>query len=196
MTSDSGEGWSKAESAPPLWRRMAAFVYEGVLLFGVVVIAGYLYSSLTQQRHAMQGVHGLQVYLFLVLGLYFFWFWSHGGQTVAMKTWHIRIVSARGGRVSIQQAIVRYLLCWTWFLPALGILWYTGASSGAQITLVTLLGVILYAALAHLRPDKQFMHDALAGTRLLDTRPELARPLAIGEDLALNPTNPTRKVKS
>ena len=41
-------------------------------------------------------MHGLQAFLFLVLGLYFAWFWSHGGQTVAMKTWHIRLLTHDG----------------------------------------------------------------------------------------------------
>ena len=71
---------------------MACFLYEGVLLFGVVMIAGYLFSSLTQQRNALVGRHGLQAFLFIVLGIYFVWFWSHGGQTVAMRAWHIRLV--------------------------------------------------------------------------------------------------------
>ena len=42
-----------AARAPGLARRLAAFIYEGVLLFGVTMIAGYLFSSLTQQRHAL-----------------------------------------------------------------------------------------------------------------------------------------------
>ena len=84
--------------APGVGRRLASFLYEGVLLFGVVMIAGYLYSSLTQQRHALQGTLGLQLFLFVVLGIYFVWFWSHGGQTVAMKTWHIRVVDRRRAR--------------------------------------------------------------------------------------------------
>ena len=71
--------------APGIWRRLACFVYEGVLLFGVLMISGYLFSTLTQQRHALLGRHALQGFLFVVLGIYFVWFWSHGGQTVAMK---------------------------------------------------------------------------------------------------------------
>ena len=42
-------------------------------------------------------MHGLQLFVFLVLGLYFSWFWSHGGQTVAMKTWHIRLLTRTAG---------------------------------------------------------------------------------------------------
>ena len=84
--------------APGLRRRMAAFVYEGVLLFGVLMIAGLAYGLATQQRHALVGQHGLQLFLFVVLGLYLSWFWCHGGQTVAMKTWHVRLVSTTDSR--------------------------------------------------------------------------------------------------
>jgi hypothetical protein len=98
-------------------RRMAAFVYEGVLLFGVVMFAGYLYSSLTQQRHALHGMHGLQAFVFVVLGIYFVWFWSKSGQTVAMKTWHVRLVDKAGQAVTQQRALARYALCWVWFVP-------------------------------------------------------------------------------
>ena len=83
------------DAAPGLWRRMACFIYEGVLLFGVVMIAGYLFSTLTQQRNALNGRHGLQAFLFIVLGIYFVWFWSRGGQTVAMKR-----LAHPGGRCS------------------------------------------------------------------------------------------------
>ena len=81
--------------APSLKRRMACWLYEGMLLFGVVFIAGYLFSSLSQTRHALDNRPGLQAFLFLILGIYFTWFW-HRGQTLAMKTWHIRVVSATG----------------------------------------------------------------------------------------------------
>ena len=60
-----------ALETPGVMRRLASFLYEGVLLFGVVMIAGYLYSSLTQQRHALQGQSGLQAFLFVVLAIYF-----------------------------------------------------------------------------------------------------------------------------
>ena len=58
-------------ATPGLARRLAAFVYEGVLLFGVLMIAGYLYAWLTQQRHALQGQFGLKAFLFIVLAMLF-----------------------------------------------------------------------------------------------------------------------------
>jgi uncharacterized RDD family membrane protein YckC len=149
---------------------MASFVYEGVLLFGVLMIAGYLFSSLTQQRHALVGRHGLQAFLFVVLGVYFVWFWSHGGQTVAMKAWHIRLVTREGKPVSQARALARYVLCWLWFLPALLALYVSGLDGGSATFSLLSTGVIAYAALSRLHPDRQFWHDALCGTRLVSTR--------------------------
>lgn len=155
---------------PGLWRRMACFLYEGVLLFGVVWIAGWLYSTLTQQRHALQGQHGLQAFLFVVLGIYFAWFWARSGQTLAMKTWHIRLVNADGGPVSQARALVRYLLAWLWFLPALATAGLAGLRGGAIFGLLV-VGVIAYALLALAHPQRQFWHDAVCGTRLVTWRP-------------------------
>lgn len=159
-----------AAVAPGLRRRLACLAYEGVLLFGVVMIAGYLYSSLTQQRNALVGVHGLQAFLFVVLGIYFVWFWSHGGQTLAMKTWRIRLVTQSGGAVSQSRALARYVLSWLWFIPALAFAYFAKLESAMQILGLLLAGVVAYAALARLDPQRRYWHDVVCGTRLVDTR--------------------------
>lgn len=150
---------------------MASFVYEGVVLFGVVMVAGFAYSSLTQQRHALVGSSGLQAFMFVVLAIYFVWFWSHGGQTVAMKTWHIRLVGQNLGPVSQGRALVRYVLCWLWFLPALASVHFAGLTGLGAITTALLTGVLVYAALSRLNGQRQFWHDVVCGTRLIVARP-------------------------
>ncbi|HET9822007.1 MAG TPA: RDD family protein [Burkholderiaceae bacterium] len=162
-----------ALAAPPpgLLRRLAAFVYEGVLLFGVVMIAGYLYGSLTQQRHALEGQTGLQAFLFVVLGIYFVTFWSRGGQTVALRAWHLRVARADGGPVSQGRALARYFAAWLWFLPALLVARLAGLHSAWQIFALMTVGVLAYALLARLHPQRQFWHDALCGTRIVTWRP-------------------------
>jgi uncharacterized RDD family membrane protein YckC len=164
-------------SYPAIWRRMASFVYEGVVLFGVVMIAGYLFSSLTQQRHALEGMRGLQAFLFLVLGIYFVWFWSKSGQTVAMKTWHVRLVDKSGRPVTQRRALVRYLLSWVWFLPALGLAEWGHMRAGAALWTCMLGGVLLVAIAARWSPDRQFVHDLICGTRLVDCKPRPASAL-------------------
>lgn len=158
--------------APPLLRRMAAFVYEGVLLFGVLVISALIYSPLAGQTHALKGRSGLQAVLFAVLAVYFVFFWTRGGQTVATKAWHIRLVMADGRAVPPGRALLRYVLAWLWFVPAVAMLYVTGLTRGTGAFYVALLaGVLGYAALSLLRPDRQFWHDAVCGTRLIDWRP-------------------------
>ena len=155
-------------NAPSLPRRMACWLYEGILLFGVVFIAGYLFSALSQTRHAMDNRAGLQAFLFLVLGIYFTWFW-HRGQTLAMKTWHIRVLDTQGRPLSQMQALKRYLASWLWFLPPLVLTWPLNLPV-LEIIVLLLGWVVVWALLSRLHPQRQFWHDALAGTRLVSTR--------------------------
>ena len=156
-------------STPTLKRRMACWLYEGMLLFGVVFIAGYLFGTLSQTRNAMDNRHGLQAFLFLVFGIYFVWFWSKG-QTLAMKTWHIRVVDLHGQALTQQRALVRYVLSWVWILPPLAVIWPLKLSGGE--TSVLFLGwVAVWAVLSRFQRDGQFWHDVWAGTRLVDSEP-------------------------
>jgi uncharacterized RDD family membrane protein YckC len=164
-------GALQAMTPPGFWRRMAAMLYEGVLLFGVLMIAGLLYSAITQQRHALQGRIGMQAFLFLVLGAYFVWFWSHGGQTVAMKTWHVRIVDATGEPVGRLRAMARYLLAWLWFVPALVVCGLAGWHTSGALSAALVVGVLVYAMLTHWLPGRQTPHDLACGTRVIHQRP-------------------------
>ncbi len=153
---------------PGLARRMACWLYEGMLLFGVVFIAGYLFGTLSQTRHALDNRPALQAFLFLVLGIYFTWFW-HRGQTLAMKTWHIRVVDQQGRALTQQRALLRYLASWLWFLPPLAITWPMQLSA-PEVLVLTLGWVAVWAVLSRFHPQRQFWHDALAGTRLVTSR--------------------------
>lgn len=148
---------------------MACWLYEGLLLFGVVFIAGYLFGTLSQTRHGLDNRHPLQAFLFVVFGIYFVWFWAKG-QTLAQKTWHIRVVDAAGRPITQLRALGRYVLSWLWFLPPLLAMSPFHLPAGEIAVLV--LGWIAFWALAsRLHPQRQFWHDALAGTRLVDISP-------------------------
>lgn len=163
-----------AHMAPSLRRRLACWLYEGMLLFGVVFLADYLFSALSQSRHALDNRMGQQAFLFLVLGIYFTWFW-HKGQTLAMKTWHIRIVDLQGSAVSQSRALGRYVLSWVWFIPSLALIWALDLPLGSGSVLI--FGwIAVWAILSRFHPERQFWHDVWAGTRLIDSRPSSATP--------------------
>ncbi|MDP9902116.1 RDD family protein [Variovorax ginsengisoli] len=156
--------------APGLWRRMACWMYEGMLMFAVVFIAGWLFSTLGQMRDAMDARrHLLQAFLFVVFGIYFVYFWSKG-QTLAMKTWGLRVVDRNGRPLTQARALLRYVSSWVWFLPPLAVI-APFHLSGGESTVIVIGWVIVWALLARFHPQRQFWHDAWCGTRLITSLP-------------------------
>ena len=154
-------------SPPSLKRRMACWLYEGILLFAVTFMAGYLFSTLSQTRYALDNRHGLQAFVFLVLAIYFTWFW-HKGQTLAMKTWHIRVVDKLGLPLTQKKAFVRFLVSWVWFLPPLcisGLFSYSGLDSLLMLS----AWVAAWALSTRFQSQGHFWHDIWVGTRLIRT---------------------------
>lgn len=146
---------------------MASWLYDGMLMFGVVFIAGYLFGTLSQTRNALDNRHPLQAFLFVVFGIYFVWLWSKG-QTLAMKTWDIKVVDCVGQPITQARALLRYLLSWLWFLPPLAAV-APFKLSGAESVVIVVGWIGVWAVLSRFHPQQQFWHDALAGTRLVST---------------------------
>lgn len=157
---------------------MACWLYEGMLLFGVLVTSGLVYFIaaywVTGVAPGDMNMHpqlksGLQATSFFVLGLYFIWMWRRG-QTLAMKTWRIEIIDTAGQRLSYKTAFKRYMATWIWFLPPMAV---SAALhfSVLEITTLTLGWVAIWGILSRFHPLGQFWHDAWAGTRLITVRP-------------------------
>jgi uncharacterized RDD family membrane protein YckC len=164
--------------APPLLTRMAAFMYEGVLLFGVLFALNLVYYAFTKQDLAGRSHSPMTVLSFLILGAYFIHFWTRGGQTLALKTWHLRVATEDGGPLSPKRALARYIAAWLWFVPpfalfyALGLPktfgWYFG---------LPMAWIVLYALSSYLHPRRQFWHDALCDTAVVSKPPPPPRVL-------------------
>jgi uncharacterized RDD family membrane protein YckC len=158
---------------PSLRRRMACFVYEALILFGISLIPGALgalFVALSGQQHPLQSETALRVYTFFIYGAYFVWFWSRRGQTLPMQTWHIRLIGPDGNSPTPALAAARFVAACAWFAPAAALAalngWHRWQALGA-----VLVGIVAYALLALLHPQRQFWHDALCGTRLVTWRP-------------------------
>ncbi|SOY57555.1 RDD family protein [Cupriavidus taiwanensis] len=165
---------SAVPAAPPLRRRIACMLYEGVLLFGVLSAstAAYLVLRPLLRKLGVDGPLAIQLWSFLVMGLYFTWFWQRNGQTLAMQTWRMRVENAAGMPPRWPQAALRYLLAWLWLPPSAAVGHLLGLVKGPFVG-VLCAGLLVWILLAWLDPRRQFLHDRLAGTRLTDLR---ARP--------------------
>ncbi len=131
---------------PGLRRRLAAMLYESLLLFAVLVLASFVYvpffgSPDTPFRKAI-----FQLFLLAVIAIYFITFWTGKGQTLAMKTWRIRLIDSNGSPLTLQLAVLRFAL----------------ALAGLACFGISFLWAIVDR-------DRQFLHDRLCGTRLVMT---------------------------
>jgi len=156
---------------PNRLRRFACMMYEGVLLFGVVFLAGYAFDTLTQSRDAMMLRHVRQFVLFLAIGVYFVLSWKRRGQTLPMKTWNVSLADRDGKRPATGKLLARYVLLWP--LPLVAGLVIHALSRQTGNPAIDLL--IVFTPFTHFiwtwfDPEKQFLHDRLLGTRLVDSR--------------------------
>lgn len=159
-------------SAPPRLRRFACMMYEAVLLFGVVFLAGYLFDTLTQSRNALMLRHARQCWLFLAIGVYFVLCWRRSGQTLPMKTWHIRLVDRNGAPPALARLLARYVLAWILPLAAALLVWGIESLSGWPATSMFIVAAPFAIFIGSwLDPNGQFLHDRLAGTRLINLPP-------------------------
>nr|WP_201694567.1 RDD family protein [Paraburkholderia hiiakae] len=157
----------QVESAPvSIRRRLAAFVYESVLLFGVVFAAGLAFSLIMQQRNGYTHHNAMAVWIIFVAGAYFVGFWHKGGQTLPMKTWRLRVVGPDGKPPTLARATLRYLAAWLWFLPPLVLHPLLSLSIPHTLALEAIWFVI-WAASERFSHDRQFLHDRIAGTRIV-----------------------------
>lgn len=158
-----------AVQVPSIRRRLAALSYEGLLVLALLLIAAFPLAGL--KGLTLQGTAHFfaQVYFFCVAAAYFTWFWRRGGQTLAMKTWKFRVIGAGGQPLTALQAFGRYLAALLFFGPAcagLVLLFFPNRIS-PFITMWAFLPMIATILWARFDPDRQFLHDRLAGTRLI-----------------------------
>ena len=158
--------------APSLTRRMACFVYEAMILFGIGLVPGAIgavFTAQTGHRDILQSDTALRVIAFAIYAIYFVWCWSRSGQTLPMQTWHIRVETRDGTLLGQGRALLRYVACWAWIVPgallASALHWGPWQSLGAVAA-----WIVIYALLSRLHPQRQFWHDALCRTRLVTFR--------------------------
>jgi len=111
----------------PLWRRVCAIIYDTILLGCVVFLAWQPVPLLPDDLYPALARAIRLGYLTAICFVFFGWFWSHGGQTLGMRSWRIKLVPARlssNTPVSWRMAWVRFmssLLSWAVF--GIGYLW-------------------------------------------------------------------------
>jgi len=101
-------------------RRLGAFAYDLVLLFAILMLAGSIPVLISGEAMRQNNIP-YALYILLVIFLFFGWFWVHGGQTLGMRAWQIRLEQENGQNLSWLQAALRFCLASMSF--GIGLLW-------------------------------------------------------------------------
>lgn len=126
---------------PGFSRRLGSLLYDALLLLAIWLLATLVFIMLFGDSTLPPKRYVLQIYLWLVSAIYFIWSWRHGGQTLAMQTWRIRVVNHSGANISLGQSITRYIFASLFF--GMSFLW------------------------ALLDREGLYLHDRLTGSRLI-----------------------------
>ena len=128
---------------PSLLRYLAVMIYDTLLLLSVLLAATVIVVGLNDGEAIERGNPFFLIYLFTVSFLFYGWFWTHGGQTLGMRSWKVYLTSHYGAEISWQRAFIRFIVAIISWLPmGLGFWWQ------------------------YLRKNHQSWPDMLSGTRL------------------------------
>ncbi len=130
---------------PGLGRRFAAIAYDSLLLTAVLFVATAVLLPFTGGEAIRSGSGWYSVYLVAVSFGYFGWFWTHGGQTLGMRSWRLRLVGNRRNDATWQQALLRFVSAgFSWAAFGAGFFWLL------------------------VDPERLTWHDRISATRLVD----------------------------
>ncbi len=131
-----------------LTKRYAACAYELLMLVAIWLLCVGLFVMVFGQADSSIKRLFLQIFLWLVTGVYFVCCWRKSGQTLAAQTWKIKLVNAQNETLNTTQAVKRYALASSSLLACgLGYFW------------------------AVVDKEQLFLHDRLLGTRLISVAP-------------------------
>ncbi|WP_404399821.1 RDD family protein [Idiomarina seosinensis] len=115
-------------------RRLAAWFYDLLVAAAIIMLASALalaFAGLLSATGIIQLDQNTDhaawlsqgpwygIYLVLVLGTFFGYFWKTSGQTVGMRAWRLKLQNRDGSKLSLKQTVLRLLTCF----GGIGSLW-------------------------------------------------------------------------
>ncbi len=166
--------------SPQFWRRVSCCLYEQLVLLGVIALT-FLVPNL-----GLGILFGVSLpswltflYLYAVLALYFVWYWTKSGQTLAMQTWRIRLIGSDGHTLSRRQALWRYVFGSLWILPCILLQWILHLEKWQIIEMLFAVALFFWPLSIYLdrrsRLQRQSLPDRFAGTRLVELPKNLVK---------------------
>ena len=116
-------GSTASPEKPGFFRYFAAIFYDLILVIALFFVTTAILLPFTQGE-AIQSTFLFPLYLLCVSFIFYGWFWTHGGQTLGLRAWKLRLVSDQQTDISWKQAFIRYMTaCCSCTVLGLGFIW-------------------------------------------------------------------------
>ncbi len=130
--------------APGFLRRAAALLYDSLLLLAVLFLATAIALPFNAGKAFSPDQILYPIYLLTVSFVFFGWFWTHGGQTLGLRSWKMKLVGTDRLAVGWKQAALRFVCAiLSWLCLGIGFFWII------------------------VDPKRRSWHDRLSKTRLI-----------------------------
>jgi len=140
---------------PTLLRYLAVIVYDTLLLFSVLLLASAIVVLINQGQAVEQGSLLFTLYLLIMSFVFYGWFWTHGGQTLGMRSWKVKLHRNDHHAITWRQALLRFVTAIiSWLAVGLGFSWL------------------------YLSNTQQSWHDIASSTYLHYDKDQIAKPLS------------------
>ena len=166
--------------SPQFWRRVSCCLYEQLVLLGVIALTflapnlllGILFGAALPSWLTF-------IYLYAVLGIYFVWYWTKSGQTLAMQTWRVRLIGDGGYQATKRQAFWRYVFGSLWLIPCVLLQWVFHFEKWQIVEMLFTIALFIWPLSIYLDRQnslyRQSLPDRLAGTRLVELPKNLVK---------------------
>jgi len=109
---------------PALFRHLVIIIYDLLLLLSSLLLATFIIVALNGGEAIGHGNPFFIAYLLLLSFAFYGWFWTHGGQTLGMRSWKVTLYSHNHQAIDWRQALLRFIVSIMAWLPfGFGIWW-------------------------------------------------------------------------
>ena len=110
--------------SPGFFRRIAIIIYDSLLLLALLFLATAIALPFNEGEAFASAQYLFPAYLLFVSFIFYGWFWTHGGQTLGMKTWKIKIQTFSKQPITWKHAFIRFVMAiFSWLFFGLGFFW-------------------------------------------------------------------------
>jgi uncharacterized RDD family membrane protein YckC len=114
------------------WRCLFASLYDALVLFALCFVAMAIVTPFFDRQNSIHHILA-GIYLLIVISTFYLWFWMHGGQTIGMRAWRLKLQTTDEKTVNLAQGLFRII---TAMPPWLGLGWFLKETFAPSLALI------------------------------------------------------------